>query len=164
MIILCAVLELLKRPLFLIIYPVAYAMRRRLRARPYGWRRLLWYALDDSILQDGGEDYCLTPAKMSKLVERLPAGKLKEFFRAWYWSAWRNNSINLMIQQELHVGCINAVIFYAGFFGKSKYELRRFDHIKFYLPYLELWFGAYRFQAGFISCGRWQIQFRKLGA
>jgi hypothetical protein len=44
--------------------------------------------------------------------------------------------------------------------GRSFYEVRKFP--LGYFPYLELWAGAWRFQAGFISCGRWQIQARKL--
>ena len=44
--------------------------------------------------------------------------------------------------------------------GKSFYEVRKFEHA--ILPYLEYWIGNYRFQCGWLSCGRWQIQFKKI--
>lgn len=124
----------------------------------------LAYALDDTIVADnvknGGPavDYCLD-GKKSALVEKLPDGKFKEFMRSYYWSALRNNSINLMTEMEKKVGNMVKVISRHDYNAKSFYEIRLFES-GMELPYLEYWIGKYRLQIGFIKCGRSQIQFR----
>jgi hypothetical protein len=59
---------------------------------------------------------------------------------------------------EQWIGAKTGVISRTSLGEKSFYEVRKFEHAT--LPYLELWFGAYRFQCGFISAGRFQVQFR----
>lgn len=153
-----ALIELVKRPIFWVLYPFAYYFRAQARKNCI----LLWYVLDDSILRDNiknGDpevEYCYR-AKRSAFVEKwLPY----DFARSFYWGAWRNNGINFMTLTEGWIGAkISAVRKWES--GKSFYEVRTFASGAV-LPYLEMWIGGWRFQCGFISCGRFQVQFRKL--
>ena len=45
--------------------------------------------------------------------------------------------------------------------GESFYSIRTFAS-GFVLPYLEAWYRGWRLQCGRISCGRFQVQLRKL--
>ena len=146
----CIFLELIKRPIFWVLYPIAYVFRHKYRSWP----------LDDVIHNESmniyGKDveYCWY-GKRSAFVEKiLPF----DFCRSWYWGAWRNNGMNLVCKLEDMVGPMIIVRKYIKLWGKSKYEEREFKCGR--LPYLELWFGAYRLQCGFISAGRFQVQFR----
>ena len=158
----CAILELVKRPVFWVIYPVAYWFRRWARANKDGLGRLLWATLDDSIRNENLKDYnvdleyCYYGKRCVFIEKYLP----HDFFRSWYWGAWRNNSINLMILTEKWIGTKLTVISRKQINAESFYEVRRFAS-GFKLPYLEYWFGKWRLQIGFISCGRFQQQFRR---
>lgn len=161
-----ALAELIKRPVFWALYPFAYACRGWVRTRVNFISWGLWFALDDSIVADsmargaGPLEYC-SYGKTSAMVEWMPAGAIKEFCRAFYWGAWRNNAINLAITIERKTGpCVGTVKHYA--FGRhtSFYDIRRFAG-GLCLPYLEWWPTAtFRVQCGWISCGRFQVQAR----
>ena len=155
-----AIAELIKRPIFWLLYPFAYSLREWVRTRrnPITW--VLWCALDDTIVQDNinrglpyGE-YCQY-GKRSAFVEKyLPY----DFCRSFYWGAWRNNGINFMTLTEKWIGIkLSTDRRWTSF--KSFYEIRLFEHGA-RLPYLEYWIGGFRIQAGWISCGRFQIQAR----
>lgn len=159
---LATLVELVKRPIFWVIYPVAYLLREWVRTRrnPVTW--ILWCALDDTIVYDNinrglpyGE-YCQY-GKRSPLVEKyLPY----DFCRSFYWGAWRNNGINFMTLTEKWIG-EKVSVTRKWESGKSFYEEKTFASGAV-LPYLEYWIGGWRFQCGFISCGRAQLQLRKL--
>ncbi len=123
----------------------------------------LYLSMDYAIIRDSiancGEPlpYC-SYGKRNTLVEKLPDGNIKEFFRAWVWNSFRNNGMNLVCKLEDLVGPMLILRKYVKLWGKSKYEEREFKCGR--LPYLELWFGEFRLQCGFISCGRFQVQFR----
>lgn len=158
-----ALIELIKRPIFWLIYPIAYSLRKWCRVSKYNSAKLLWYALDDTIyyenLKEYGEDleYCYY-GKRSKFVEKfLPY----DFCRSFYWGAWRNNSINLMNETEKWIGPKISIVSHNDLGGKSFYEIRLFASAHS-LPYLEYWIGGWRLQIGWISCGRFQQQIRKL--
>lgn len=153
---LAALVELLKRPVFWLLYPFAYALRKRVRARLTFWPYcFLNLALDSSIWRENmlvynqDVEFCWY-GKRSDFVEKwLPY----DFARSFYWGAWRNSGINLMETTEDWIGEMKDSV--------PVYSVRTFaSGVK--LPYLEVWFGGWRFQCGFISCGRFQIQMRKL--
>lgn len=159
-----ALAELIKRPIFWAIYPMAYRFR--------GWARrggskaayALWLALDDSIVKDSlarcGKplEYCCY-GKTSAWVEKLKDGAFKEFARAFYWGAWRNNGINFMSETEVLVGSRIGTS-QPRPAGASFYEVRLFSG-GYCLPYLEWWpWAGFRVQCGWISCGRFQVQAR----
>ena len=158
----CTILELIKRPIFWVLYPFAY-MRRKQCREIFNWPTddLLWLALDDVIhnesVNDYGQDveFCWFCKRSSFVEKYLPY----DFCRSWYWGAFRNSSINLMNLTEKWIGQKTAVISRKQW-GKSFYELRQFEHAR--LPYLEVWIGGWRWQCGFISAGRFQQQIRKL--
>jgi hypothetical protein len=67
-----------------------------------------------------------------------------------------------MIALEQKVGTFVAPRSYKSLGGKSFYTRRTFSSCRT-LPYLEYWIGKWRLQCGWISCGRFQVQFRRLG-
>lgn len=158
--------EIVKRVVGLILFPFAYAQRDTHRVNhKAGKASILYWFLDDSINEDSKKrdkpetDYCCYGKRepLGFITERLPAGRLQEFARAYNWSAWRNSAINL--RDKMAVGPMLESWWKRG--TKSFYEVRIFENRA--LPYLELWFGGYRLQAGFLSGqGQWQVQFRKL--
>lgn len=158
--ILIPIFELLKRLITVPLYPLVFLVREWARSKS----SFLAYALDDTIVADNvangkpAVDYCVG-TKQSKLVEKLPDGPFKEFMRSYYWSALRNNSINLMVELEKKVGTMVAVKSRHDYNAKSFYEVRLFTS-GMELPYLEYWIGKFRIQIGFLKCGRPQIQFR----
>ena len=123
---------------------------------------ILYLVLDYSIVRDSisksGKPlhYC-SYGKRNNMVEKLPEGRFKEFARSWAWGSLRNSTINLMIVLEKWVGVKTSVMFHFGG-DKSFYEIRRFKRLA--LPYMQFFIGPYRFQAGWLKCGRWQVQFR----
>ena len=147
------ILELVKRPVFWVLYPVAYLFRKQFRSWP----------LDDVIhnesLKDYGQDveFCWY-GKRSAFVEKfLPY----DFCRSWYWGAWRNNGMNLVVILEQLIGPVTVPVrAYALALHASYYEVRTFGKLK--LPYCEAWAGSWRFQCGWIKAGRFQIQFKKI--
>lgn len=154
--------ELVKRPVAWVVYPFAYPRRVELRASV--GKPVLWYFLDDTIhnenLSEFGvdADYC-TYGKKSAFVEKfLPFDSV----RSWYWSAWRNSAINLMVELEQMVGPMQRPIKTIRIGTRSFYEVGKFLLAR-ELPYLEFWIGSWRLQAGWLTCGRWQLQFRNLG-
>jgi len=159
---LAALAELIKRPIFWALYPLAYALRKRIRERLTFWPyRFLWLALDSTIWRENmlvynkDVEFCWY-GKRSAFVEKyLPY----DFARSFYWGAWRNNGINFMTLTEGWVGAkISAVRKWES--GKSFYEVRTFAHGAA-LPYLEFWpKPGFRVQCGWITCGRFQLQAR----
>lgn len=155
---LVSILELIKRPIFWLLYPFAYVGRKWVRLHPFC--NPLYWALDDSIIESnikyGNPIKDFSHTTRSTFVEkRLPY----DFCRAFYWSAWRNNSINLMLMTEKWIGVRGEEAYRKQWNAKSFYVLSRFSS-GIILPYLEFWFGTFRLQLGFISCGRFQQQFR----
>jgi hypothetical protein len=148
----CSLIELIKRPIFWLIYPVAYLFRHKYRS----------WALDDSIrnenIKDFGVDkeYCWYGKRWAFVEKYLPY----DFCRSWYWGAWRNNSINLMDATERWIGSQTNKKERSQ--KDSYYEVRTFTSGK-KLPYLQYWIGGWRLQIGFLSCGRFQQQIRKIG-
>lgn len=156
----CSALELIKRPIFILIYPIAYWRR----SWPRQGKGLLWLALDDSIVVDGLAlsagvlEYCSYGKRepLNFITEQLPAGRFREFMRAWNWGAWRNNSINLMILLERKIGVITEIMYNP----RRIIERRRF-RCGWTLPYFERNICGWKLQAGFLTCGRWQLQIKR---
>lgn len=156
--------ELVKRVVFVALYPFAYACRKWARAH----HGLLWAVLDDTIVADsvnrgaGPLEYCCygKRAPLGFLTERLPAGWFTEFLRAFSWGALRNNGINFMTLTERWIGQRTGTVSRKTWGEKSFYEVRQFAG-GLRLPYVELWpWAGFRVQCGFISCGRFQVQAR----
>jgi hypothetical protein len=153
--------ELVKRVIGLFVYPVAYWLIKWPRTS----KGVLWAFMDDSIVLDSlarcGKPlpYCCYGKRepLNFITEKLSPGPFQEWFRAWNWNSWRNSAINL--RDEMAAGPMLYVIKHIGG-AKSYYEARRFKNVA--LPYLEVWFGSYRLQAGWLKGGFWQVQFRKL--
>ena len=160
-------LELIQRIVTVPFYPLAYIDRKNLRAnRAAGKWTFLWWVLDDSIHQhslDRGFDieYCDYGKRepLGFITERLPDGKFKEFMRSFGWGAIRNNCINLACQTEIWIGWATGVYYRIGS-ETSYYEIKMFKHLA--LPYLELHIGKVFIQAGWIKCGRYQVEFKIL--
>lgn len=154
--------ELVKRVVGLFVYPVSYQFRTWPRLRHSFW----WLWLDDSIVLDsikrgyGPIEYCGYGKRepLGFLTEKMQAGPLREFLRAYSWGCLRNNCINL--RDVMAAGPMIEVLWRAVGVD-SFYEVRRFAK-GWALPYLELWFGEYRLQAGWLTgCGQWQVSFIK---
>ena len=156
------IFELVKRIITVPLYPIVFLLREWAREK----NSFLAYILDDTIVSDNvanGYDpleYC-GYGKRDPLVEKLPEGAFKEFMRSFAWGAIRNNSINLMVELEKKVGAMKSVVSRKQYNDKSFYEVRLFE-CGLELPYLEYWIGKWRLQIGFLTCGRPQVQFRKL--
>lgn len=164
---LLVIFEIAKRILAIPLYPFAYWDRVKLRAnRAAGKSGFLWYVLDDSIVADsilrgaGPLDYCCygKRAPLAFITERLPDGPFREFMRAWNWGAWRNNCINL--SWAMCAGDKKGVLWGIKL-GRLVYEERLFQR-GLLLPYFEAYipFTKFRFQCGWISNGRHQVQAR----
>ena len=155
-----ALFELAKRIIFIFLFIPAYLVRKW--ARDYNARYflalLLWLTLDDTINAEGvGEyglniEYCAY-GKRFKPFELLPDCGLKEFLRAWHWSAWRNSGVNLSwyfgagkkIELRYKIGAI---------------EIRLFE--KKTLPYFEKIIFGFYFQIGWISNGRFEMEIKRI--
>lgn len=165
LLILATAFEIIKRVIGLFIYPVAYLCRGLCRTEKRSFIfKFLWLFLDDSIVKDSLNraslylDYCCYGKRepLGFITERMKDGPFKEFLRSYSWGCLRNNAINLAIVLENYVGPMQSVLKHYG--NKSFYEVRRFKSLA--LPYLELWLGRYRLQAGWLKCGRFQAQFK----
>lgn len=156
--------EVLKRIVFMVIYPISYVFRKWVRMGVRNVvRHILWLALDDSINKEGLEvygkdiEYCAY-GKRSGLVEKLPEGWFKEFARSYHWGALRNNAINLT--WELTPGDMVSVRSRWGKGLCNFYELRNYPG-NWVLPYLQFYvYGDLRFKIGFLTNGRFELQLR----
>jgi hypothetical protein len=176
------IIEPVKRILSAVLYPLAYLLRHWLRTdeealrheqassvgvvlwghRPgFGW---LWYWLDDSINAEGrlkfGKDidYCAY-GNRSDLVEKLPEGKFKEFCRAWYWSAFRNSAINLT--WTLCLGDMTGEDIIKGEKPRNFIVRRHYPGGKSRL-YVQFYpWGDFRIKCGWLTNGRFEVQFRR---
>ena len=175
-------LEAAKRLLSPFVYPLAYLLRHWLRTdeealrheqassvgvvlwrhRPgFGW---LWYWLDDSINAEGrlrfGKDidYCAY-GNRSRFVEWLPEGAFKEFARSWHWSAVRNSCINLT--WLLALGDMTSEKILHGSKPRNFVARRHYPGGKSRL-YVQFYpWGDMRFKIGWLSNGRFEVQFRR---
>ena|SRR3990172_8695093 len=170
--------EVVKRIVTIPFYPLAYLMRRKLRTsviqeetlyipQPGNLKRLLWCMLDDSINIEGIQiykkdiEYCAYD-KRSKLIERLPVGRFKEFMRAFHWGCLRNNCVNLsrimspgkMVKQKIVWGDDEARL--------SFYAVRTYPE-KVKRPYLQFFIGEdLRVKAGWLTNGRFEMGVRRV--
>jgi hypothetical protein len=158
-------LELIKRIIFLPIYPIAYLFRKWARFN-YKFNNLtakiLWFALDDSINIEGIEkygkdiEYCWYGKRCNWIEKIIPEGSFKEFMRSFYWGALRNSSVNLT--EAISAGNIILVLKRIGN-NVNYFEVRKYN--KIILPYLELHPFGFMLQAGFLKNGRFESEFTK---
>ena len=153
-------LEPLKRVASAVVYPLAYAVRRRLRAAPALNDLLyhtdfwpLWLFLDDSIHMEQGREY-------DDKAKRYPAVMWRwhnDFLLSYWWSAIRNSCVNWNNYSAYRLG---------DFISEGhRANLRRFYITRTFTngkrPYCEFWlFGRWN-QVGWISCGRFEIDVMK---
>ena len=174
-------LEAGKRLLSPFLYPLAYLCRHAIRtdevlmrheqAATCGivlWKpkrlKALWYLLDDSINAEGKViysvdiDYCAY-GNRSRFVEWLPEGAFKEFARSWHWSAVRNSCINLT--WLLALGDMTSEKILHGEKPRNFIALRHYKGGKSRL-YIQFYpWGDMRFKIGWLSNGRFEVQFRR---
>jgi len=175
-----ALLQLARRLLSPVVYPLAYLCRHTIRtdevlmrheqAASVGvvlWKpkrlKALWLLLDDSINAEGrlkfGKDidYCHY-GNRSALVEKLPDGAFKEFARAYHWSALRNSCINLSWILALGDMTDEKILYGSkprNFIAERTYpggEKRLY--VQFY-PW-----GDFRVKCGWLSNGRFEVAAR----
>ena len=175
------ILESVKRVVTLPLYPLAYLLRHQLRTddilithpvlgaccycpAPGLLRGLLWLLLDDSINIEGRRrfgrdiDYCAY-GNRSRFVEWLPESAFKEFARSYYWSALRNCAINLT--WTLCLGDMTGEDIIKGEKPRNFIVRRHYPGGKSRL-YVQFYpFGDMRFKIGWLSNGRFEVQFRR---
>lgn len=155
-------LEPAKRVLSALLYPLAYALRRWLRCAkmispgflyhtPF-WP--LWLFLDDSIFMEQGREY-------DDKEKRYPAVLWRwhnDFLLSYWWSAIRNSCVNWNNYSAYHLGSLVSEISHHGA-DKNFYKVRQFANgVR---PYCEFWIAGRWNQAGWISCGRFEIDIMK---
>ena len=162
LLIVLVVFEIVKRAITPFFYWCAYVDRKKLRInRDQDKIGFLWYLLDDSVRNynlalnppidveyksDDHPHYAIVPSSSA----------WTNFWRSFLWGALRNNCINLTHAWSAGEMNWSVTSFYAD--GKSFYRIGYYNHGR--LPYLEYWIGAMRLQLGWLSNGRWQVQFR----
>jgi len=123
----------------------------------------MWLPLDDSIQMEAVDDYghdleyCPRPDKMSNWVEWLSDSAFKEFARSYYWSAWRNNGINL--SWVLCFGQYTDEVLIWNFGSKAYYRIFRYGKIA--LSQFQSDYGGWRFQIGHLKNGKFELQLTK---
>lgn len=154
-------LEPVKRVASALLYPLAYALRRKLRTsevmRPeYLYRPTfapLWLLLDDSIQMETGEECARQENKYPAWV--LACGWL--WLRCYWWSAIRNSFVNWNNYAAYRLGRFLHEDDHAG--KRNFYIIRTYEGGK--RPYCEFWlFGRWN-QVGWISGGRFEIDVMK---
>lgn len=167
-------LSLIQKAISLILYPLAYILRDCTRGQQiiadiiylpnHGISKLLWYILDDSILIENrkvfhnDKEYCYY-GKRSIIIEALiPEWFFKDFFRSYYWGAIRNSFINWSRWHAfIKIGHMTSVINHINLGNeKSFYQYREFYFSN--RPYLQLWYGTFFLQIGFLSNGRFEAE------
>lgn len=154
--------EVVKRIFYIAAFPACYVFRRWARAKFHNNRLafILWAGLDDFINTEAiqefaiNAEYCPDGSKRFGPIEKLPPGWVREFLRAYHWGAFRNNGINL----SRYLAAGNKIAWRK--FGAL--EARIFFDGKRYitLPYFEKIFFGFRLQCGWISNGRFEMEFR----
>ena len=160
---------IIKRIFFTIIYFVSYLLREQINKKVRSkynynlWDKkhilnlkikfnifyFLWFALDDA-------PYFLNNKK-EYFDEYIPKIYFTEFLKSFYWSAIRNNAVNLS-----RVMAIKGFISRKKIIGNKNFmEVKHFKGFPYYVPYLEYHFGCMRLQAGWLTNGKFQIEFRK---
>jgi len=171
--------ELPKRIIYAFVFLFAYPNRNKLRVeykqenilteRLYKFpkneiKQFLYFALDDSINIEGrlvynvDVEYCWY-GKRSDWVESLHEVVFKEFWRSFYWSCWRNNSINRTNIIAYRLGKCESFKHYGN--DRSYLEIRTYTNGKV-KPYLQ-WYikGDWRIQIGYLKNARYEIALEK---
>ena len=159
-----------KRIFFTILYPISYIFRKQINKKVRSkydyllWDKkhklqlkikpnlfyFLWFALDDA-------PYFLNDKK-EYFDEYIPKFYKTEFLKSFYWSVLRNNAVNLS-----RVMAIKGFVSRSRIIGNDRNfaEVKHFEGFPYYVPYVEYHFGCIRFQAGWLTNGKFQIEFRK---
>jgi len=150
---------LIKRPIFMLLYPIAYIFRKQItknvrtkydykewdKTKQYNWKEkppliwyLLWLILDDpTYFEPHGDGEYFDEYLPGWLYEKQ--GKFWEFVKAYYWGALRNNAVNLsrviavkgFIDRYVHIGGKYNFIEVKGFKGFPYYV----SYFQFYIPF-----------------------------
>ena len=143
-------LEPVKRVLSAVLYPVAYALRHKVRYQtltPIDWRdylRLplhgywwpLWLLLDDSVFIEFGVDY----GNREKYFPAFVWASGSDFLKAYWWSAIRNSCVNWNNYAAMKLGRFLSEEPHDG--KRNFYVTRTYEHAR--RPYCEFWlFGRW---------------------
>ncbi len=162
MLLLYWIFEIVKHPVYWILYIPAYFNRNWVRKNKERniIAFILWTALDDSVMHDKETyDYENHRIKQEwfdygipKWLKHAPA-----WIKAWWWGAWRNNSVNLL--HYIRLKEFKGIVFKIGN-ECNFYEIKKFSTFPYYFPYFEFRIKNIMFSSGWLRSGVMQTLVR----